>query len=202
MTSKIEMNNFNTLIYKASNPNQVQVSKNDYAILNQGESGYYELLDSRLQEKAEEIADQFTEMFEVDSEKIQTQINTYEGLLLNYKNVAELYLNYKKENIELIKDVKNVTSDVLTNERKTFYQDQKIDGLKNFYFYILLGIYIICFVCFVIFTLVKPSQSSFTVKIASIIGFLVLPFVSKWILGQIIYLIYKGYELLPKNVYQ
>ncbi len=196
------MNNFNTLIYKASNPNQVQVSKNDYAILNQGESGYYELLDSRLQEKAEEIADQFTEMFEVDSEKIQTQINTYEGLLLNYKNVAELYLNYKKENIELIKDVKNVTSDVLTNERKTFYQDQKIDGLKNFYFYILLGIYIICFVCFVIFTLVKPSQSSFTVKIASIIGFLVLPFVSKWILGQIIYLIYKGYELLPKNVYQ
>jgi hypothetical protein len=113
-----------------------------------------------------------------------------------------LYLKYKEENIQLITDLKNVTSDVLTNERKTFYQDQKIDGLKNFYFYILWSIYIICFVGFVVFSLWYPSQTSFTVKIASIIGFLALPFVSKWILGQIIYLIYKGYELLPKNVYQ
>lgn len=199
-TNKLQQSYLNTQPNLASASNQV--TKNNYVTFNQGAYDYDELLDSQLQQKAQEIADKFTEIFETDSENIRKQINTYEGLLLNYTNVAELYLKYKKENMQLIKDLKNGTSDVLTNERKTFYEDQKIDGLKNFYFYILLGIYIICFVSFVIFSLWYPSQTSFIVKIVSILGFLALPFVSTWILGQIIYLIYKGYELLPKNVYK
>lgn len=186
----------------ASGPSEVQVAQKNYVTFTQGESAYNDLLDSQLEEKAQKIAETFTEVFDIDSEKIKTQIDTYDGLILNYKNVAELYLKYKRENIQLIKELKNETNDVLTNERKTFYEDQKIDGLKNFYFYILLGIYIICFICFVAFSLMYPSQTSFKVKIASIIGFLALPFVSTWILGKIIYLIYKGYEMLPKNVYK
>ena len=122
-------------------------------------------------------------------------------MLINFKNVAELYLNYKKENVQLVKDLKNETNDVLTNERKTYYEDQKIDGLKGFYYYILLGIYIICLIGFIIFSLMYPSQSSFIKKIVSIIGFIALPFLSTWILEKFIYLIYTLYELLPKNVY-
>jgi hypothetical protein len=122
-------------------------------------------------------------------------------LLLNFKNVVELYLNYKKENVHLIKDLKDETSDVLTNERKTYYADQKIDGLKSFYFYFLLTIYVICVICFGVFSIMYPSQSDWKIKVATFIGFILLPFFSKWILGKIIYLIYNLYELLPKNVY-
>ena len=122
-------------------------------------------------------------------------------MLINFKNVAELYLKYKKENVQLVKDLKNETNDVLTNERKTYYEDQKIDGLKGFYYYILLGIYIICLIGFIIFSLMYPSQTSFMRKLASIIGFILLPFLSTWILDKIIYLIYAVYDMLPKNVY-
>ena len=115
--------------------------------------------------------------------------------------MAELYLKYKKENVQLIKDLKNETNDVLTNERKTYYEDQKIDGLKGFYYYILLGIYIICLFGFIIFSLMYPSQTSWVIKLATFIGFILLPFFSTWILGKIINLIYILYELLPKNVY-
>ena len=62
------------------------------------------MLDSQLQEKAQEIADKFTAYFDNDSKEITTQIGTYEGLLINFKNVAELYLKYKTENVKLIKD--------------------------------------------------------------------------------------------------
>ena len=38
----------------------------------------------------------FQDTFIQEIEKIKTKIDTYQGLLLNYKNVAELYLKYKK----------------------------------------------------------------------------------------------------------
>ena len=228
MTSQIDMNKFNTLISQASDAvlcdsecrkqretdklkqnylnsqtnlasasNQVQVAQKNYVTFTQGASGYNDVLETQLQDKAQEIADKFTEYFQNDSKEITTQIDTYEGLLLNFKNVAELYLKYKTENVELIKDLKNETNDVLTNERKTYYEDQKIGGLKGFYYYILLGIYII----FLIGFLKYPSQTSFRVKFVSIVGFILLPFFSTWILGRFIALIYTVYEMLPKNVY-
>ena len=200
-TDKLKQNYLNSQTNLSSGPSQVQVAEKNYVTFTEGPSGYNDLLDSRLQEKAQEIVNKFTEYFESDSKEITTQIDTYEGLLINFKNVAELYLNYKKENVQLIKDLKNETNDVLTNERKTYYEDQKIDGLKGFYYYILLGIYIICLIGFIIFSLMYPSQSSLINKIVTFICFILLPFFSTWILEKFIYLIYTLYELLPKNVY-
>jgi hypothetical protein len=200
-TDKLKQNYLNAQTNLASAPNQLQVAQKNYLTFTQGISGYNDLRESELQDKAQEIADKFTEYFDSDSEKIKTQIDTYKGLLINFKNVAELYLKYKKENVQLMKDLKDETNDVLTNERKTYYEDQKIDGLKGFYFYILLAIYIICLIGFIIFSLMYPSQTNWKVKLASFIGFILLPFFSTWILGNIIYLIYKLYDMLPKNVY-
>lgn len=197
----LKQNYLNSQTNLASASNQVQVAEKKYITFTQGQSGYNDLLDNQLQEKAEQIANKFTEYFDTDSQEIKTQFETYHGLLLNFKNVAELYLKYKKENIQLIKDLKNETNDVLTNERKTYYEDQKIYGLKGFYYYILLGIYIIFLIGFIIFSLINPSQTNLKIKLATIIGFILLPFFSTWILGKIIYLIYKAYDLLPKNVY-
>ena len=200
-TDKLKQNYLNSQTNLASAPNQVQVAQKNYVTFTEGPSGYNDLLDNQLQEKAQEIVNKFTEYFMSDSKEITTQIDTYEGLLINFKNVAELYLKYKKENVQLMKDLKDETNDVLTNERKTYYEDQKIDGLKGFYFYILLAIYIICLIGFILFTIMYPSQTTWKVKLASFIGFILLPFFSTWILGNIIYLIYKLYDMLPKNVY-
>ena len=200
-SDKLKQNYLNSQTNLSSASNQVEVAQKNYVIFTQGESAYNDLLDNQLQEKAEQIANKFTEYFQGDSVKIETQIDTYEGLILNFKNVVELYLNYKKENVQLIKDLKDETSDVLTNERKTYYADQKIDGLKSFYFYFLLTIYVICVICFGVFSIMYPSQSDWKIKVATFIGFILLPFFSTWILGKIICFIYNLYELLPKNVY-
>jgi len=197
---KLKQKYLNSQTNLASASNQLQVAQKNYVTFTQGASGYNDLLDNQLQEKAQEISLKFTENFHTDSQAIKTQIETYQGLLINFKNVAELYLKYKKENVQLIKDLKDETNDVLTNERKTYYEDQKIDGLKGIYFYFLLTIYIICLIGFIIFSLIY-SQTNWKVKLASIIGFIALPFFSTWILGKIIYLIYKAYDMLPKNVY-
>jgi lipopolysaccharide export LptBFGC system permease protein LptF len=185
----------------ASAPSQLQTAEQQYVVYTQGQTTYDELQDRELDEKATVIVDTFKENFDEEVIKIQSQINSYNGLLMNYKNVLELLMKYEKENGELFKDIKKETNDVLTNERKSFYEDQNIGSLKFYYFYFLLIIYVICVLCFAAFSLIYPSQSSWVVRLGIFVLLIVLPFVSTWILGMIIYFIYEGYNLLPKNVY-
>jgi hypothetical protein len=180
-----------------SAPNQMQQAQKNYVTFTEGEYAYNELLDEQLHEKAKTIVQTFNETFNKDSDKTTSQINTYEMLLLNYKNVVELCKKYKLENISLFKKLKQETNDILTNERKTYYEDQKIDGLNYFYFYLLIIIYIICVICFGFFSLKNYSRWN----VAMFIGFMVLPFFSSRILKMIIYLMYELYTLLPKIHY-
>jgi hypothetical protein len=200
-TEKLKQQYLNSQTNLASASNQVQVAQKNYVTFTQGESAYNELLDNQLQEKAQVIADKFVENFIEESIKINSQISTYDGLLINFKNVFDLFRKYAKENIELEKELKEQTNDVLTNERKTFYENQNIDSLKFYYYYFLLSIYVIFVLCFGVFSLMYPSQTSWKIKLALLIVFIALPFFSTLILAKIIYLLYEAYNLLPKNVY-
>lgn len=133
---------------------------------------------------------------------ITSQLDIYNGLLVNLKNVDELNRTYKIENNQLFKQFKENTHDVLTNERKTYYEDQQNDILNNYYYYILWTIYIIIVLCIVLFSLIYPSQSSWKIKISIVLIFILLPYISTLILGKIIYIIYWLLNLLPKNVYK
>jgi hypothetical protein len=186
----------------ASAPNQVQVSEKNYITFTEGQPAYNELLDERFTEQANKISEKFQEKFDEESQVVYTQIDTYNGLLINFKNVVDLFLKYKEENKELFKELKQESNDVLTNERKTYYEDQQIDTLKFYYFYFLFFIYGIVVLCFVIFSLIYPSQMSFIKKLAIFIGLNLLPFISTYILGFIISIFYKIYNVIPKNMYK
>ena len=198
---KLKQKYDNSQVNLASASNQVQVAQRNYVTYAQGESVYNDLQDKELYDKATLITDTFKTNFDDESAKIQTQINSYESLYVNYDNVQELYLKYEKENADLFKELKKTSNDVLTNERKTYYEDQSISNLRFYYFYFLLGIYIVCVICFGAFSLLYPSQSSLMVRLAILFAFIALPFIATWILGMILYLLYGGYHLLPKNVY-
>jgi hypothetical protein len=185
----------------ASAPAQVQTAEKNYVLFTEGETAYNTLETDQLQKKAQEISNMFTQNFNNEVTKINSLIETYSGLLINFRNIVDLYIQYKTENIELAKQLKYETNDVLTNERKTFYEDQNIDSLKYYYYYFLFVIYVIFVLCFVAFSFFYPSQSSWVMKIFLFICFIILPFVSSWILATIIYLLYRLYNLLPKNVY-
>lgn len=199
-TLKQNMTNAQTNIISA--PDKFKTAQQNYVTFIAGEEGYNELYEQQLKDKADTIIQKYKEKYDEISQKIKTQIETYQGIFINFKNVTELYLKYKKENAELAKNMRNTTSDVLTNERKTFYQDQQVDVLKFYYYYILFIIYYICIFCFVIFSLIYPSKTDWKIRLAIFIGLILLPFVSTWLLGLFIYIVYEFYNLLPKNVYK
>ena len=153
-------------------------------------------------EQAELFANQTRATFNADATKIQTQIEKYNSLFLNYENIVDLYKKYKRENEELFIELKDDTNDILTNDRKTYYQDQEVNSLNFYYYYFLITVYIICVISFGVFSLMYPSQSTTTAKIIIFFILIALPFISTFILGIIIYLIYELYNLLPKNAYR
>jgi hypothetical protein len=186
----------------ATAPNNVYVSRQNYVVFDQGQPAYDELIDSELLEQAQKLTSYFQTNFDNESQNIFFNIDTYSGLLINLKNIFDLYLKYKEENINLFKKLKDETNDVLTNDRKTYYQDQGIDNLKFYYHYFLLLIYIVAVLCYVVYNFMYPSQVSFIVRIIILGMMVLLPFISTWILGKIVGIFYDIYNWLPKNAHK
>lgn len=181
-------------------PTQVETSFKNYLVYLEGEPAYLEYKESELQAKAEQI----TTTIQQDINKIITDetrnVNTYDGLLINLNNIYEYYQDYLKENIELENKLKTMKSDIVTNDRKTYYEEQGIESLKKYYIVIFV-IYAIVIVSFIVCCFVMPSDLSIKVKIVILVLLIIYPFISSWLLTQLINLYNKTTELLPKNVY-
>lgn len=181
---------------------QYQQAKQNYYTYVSGQGGYNEMLEKELNEKADIIISNFNDTFSDEINQANIQLDSYDGLITNYRNIVDLFKQYLTENNKLEKQLKDESNDVLTNERKTFYEDQQINSLNGYYNYIIWVIYIIAVLCFVIFSLIYPSQTSFKLRLLITVMFIILPFISTWLLGHIIYLVHWSFSLLPKNVYK
>lgn len=181
---------------------EFQLAKRNYYTYVSGENGYNEMIEKELKEISDITVEKYKETYHDELEKIKSQLETYNGLLLNFTNVVDLDRKYKRENKQLYNQLKEDTNDILTNERKTYYEDQGNESLNNYYYYILWIIYIVVLICLIIFSLLYPSQSGLKSKLFLIAFFIVLPFISTWILGKVIYIAYWLFGLLPKNVYK
>lgn len=181
---------------------EFQAAKKNYYTYVSGQTGYDDMIENEFKQKADLIVEKFKENYQDEISKIKSQLDTYNGLLVNFRNVLDLDRKYKRENRQLFKELKENANDVLTNERKTFYEDQQNDSLNNYYYYILWTIYIIVVLCLIVFSLIYQTQTTWKVRLLFVLLFFILPFISTWILGKIIFIIYWLFGLLPKNVYK
>jgi hypothetical protein len=182
-------------------PNFELAKKNYYTYVS-GQSGYNELVEEELTQQADQFIGEFKDNFDTEISNIKTKLETYNGIFINFRNVVDLYEQYKEENIELFKELKDETNDILTNDRKTYYQNQEIDGLNLIYFYILWIIYFVIVCCYGVFSLIYPSQFNWKIRLFILVLFIILPFISTFILGKIIQLLYWLFSMVPKNVYK
>lgn len=174
--------------------------KNNYTYVTRQRG--YKISEKELIKEAKLLTDEFKNNYDLEKTTILAQLDTYDSLLVNFKNVVDLYKWYEKENKELENQLKEDTNDILTNERKTYYEDQQNDLLNYYYYYFLFTIYIIIVICFGVFSLIYPSDFNLTIRVGILLVFVLLPFISSWLLGKIIQLIYLLFNMLPKNVYK
>jgi hypothetical protein len=180
----------------------LELAKKNYFTYISGKSGYNEMVEEELSKNADLFITTFKDNYQEELSKITSQLDTYNGLYINFSNVDELYKKYKKENAILFEQLKEETNDILTNDRKTYYENQQIDLLNAIYFYLLWIIYFIVVACFGVFSLIYPSTFNWKTRLFILLFFVVLPFISPFLLGKIISIIYWLFGFLPKNVYK
>ena len=155
---------------------------------------------SNYTEAATKIASMFRTNFNNEVSILLDKIDNNVILIDNANNINDLYIKYGKENSDLMKEYTTEYSDIETNDRKTYYENQEIDILKNIY-KVLITIYIIIVIVYCVLIFTHHSPYNWKIKLPILIFFIILPFISTKILSFIISIIYKIYNLFPKNIY-
>ena len=131
---------------------------------------------------------------------IQNVLPDYTAKYAEYYYLFDLNTKYDNENEDYNTNTKKEFTDMLKNERKTYYEDQGIDSL-HYYYYWLLAVYILTVIVFVVSFFIFPSDWSPMKKILVLLVLVLLPFVSSYIMAAIIRLLHGAYNLMPKNAY-
>ena len=184
----------------SSAPNQLNIATQDYITYMKGSSGYQEYQEQQFEAKANTTADTYLKKFDDEVNKIKSEITTYNNLFMNYTNVVDLNEKYENAVIMIKNKLKAKTSDILTNDRKTYYEDQGNDNLK-YYNYILSIFYIILLVIYVILFFTHSSYFDWKIRLAFFILLILYYFIGTFLLGKLLSIINKIIRFLPQNVY-
>jgi hypothetical protein len=200
-SKQLEQNYLDSQTNVASAPEQLFTAKKEYITYTQGESGYNEYIDKELQNNAETITSSYQTKFNNSVERIKANIQVYDGLLINFNNVVDLYKKYKKENNDLEKKLKIKSSDTLTNDRKTYYEDQGVNRLKMYYYFLLFVYLFIVFVFLLSVFLVK-TDVKLSIRLLILFLLIIYPFVCYWFFNFLQKVFLHANSYFPNNVYK
>ena len=135
----------------------------------------YELLEEEINEEAknsiENIELEFRKLVSYTKEKNEV----YNNLLENAKNTKELYLTYLEENDALEKELKDLTGDTITNDRKTYYQNQGITTLDDWY-NLMKWVFYFIMILIAFYLFLTRNNLSLLVKLIILLSLFFYPF--------------------------
>jgi len=182
-------------------PEQVEEAAKNFYMFSEGEGGYNNYIVQKLTDKGNIIANTLKTNFDNGINKANNLVDVYKSIYLNYIHVLELLIKYTKENIILENKVKNTTADILTNDRKTYYEDQGIDRLK-FYQIIFKYIYIVIIISYLICYVFMPSSFTWKIRLFYLFLIIIYPFIIKPVFLFIKKILSVIINILPKNIYK
>jgi hypothetical protein len=156
--------------------------------------------EEELKQKSEKISELLGENFNDELSSALTMNSYLNTALINSSYTTELLKGYTEKNLELQLLLRNRHGDILTNDRKTYYETDALNSLQSWYklwwylYYMLVLVLIIALI-------MSPNDLSLIKKIVLSIILIGYPYfidyIVKWINGKIMSI----YSNLPKNVY-
>jgi membrane-associated HD superfamily phosphohydrolase len=184
-----------------SAPDQLLESQKNFFIASQGVSEYNTMIESELTTKSTKIADVMDTEFNNNINEANSLTQTYNTLEQQEEYLYDLKNKYIKENDILTKKINYIFNDIVTNDRKTYYQIQNMSNV-NAWYSLYKVVYIILLVIFFIFIFAVNSNYSFKVKAFIFLLFLIYPWVAGFFIFRIIAFFQHVASLLPKNIYK
>jgi ATP-dependent Zn protease len=157
-------------------------------------------IDNSLEIKSNSIAQTYQQSFSNSIGSAQILSNIYNAQLENFNMANDFYQSYVDENEKLQNVLDENSSNSLTNNRKSYYEDQGIDNLK-WWNALFFRLYIILIIAYVLFFFVSSSNYGVLSKIFILILLVAYIFIAPLILKFLITLYYRATSVLPKNAY-
>ena len=204
-------------------PIELEQSKKNYFVFKEGRTYYNNMKEDELQKSVNKISELLVDNFKDEISTAKTMNIYLNSSLINSENTKELLEKYLQQN-ELLKiKLRERHGDILTNDRKTYYEVEALDRLKLWYrffwwiYYIIVLIMILALVfspssidALSLFTTqlnnqnvtgVRVNVNRVLYKILIIVLLIFYPYyidhILRWIYGIITSLVNR----LPKNVY-
>lgn len=185
-----------------SAPDKLNVAEKNYLLSVLGQGDYDDYIKTRLTTQSNTMGEKITASFVSTLTECVKLNDIYETVYTNYDYLNDLYENYSSTNTDLKNDINKATGDVVTSDRKTYYESQNYSYLKNWYT-VYKFIYIIIIIIFIIFLFVRRSEYSFISRFFILVLFILYPiYITRfvfWIWNKVILRIW---ELLPSNIYK
>jgi len=181
-------------------PIKLEQSKKNYYIFTEGRPYYDNMKEEELKTKANTISQMIEENFNYEVSSANT-MNTYlNTALINSENTKELLKEYLEKNQVLKLKLRDRHGDILTNDRKTYYETEALERLQLWYL-LLWRIYYLLVITFLLSLVLSPSNITLLGKIFLAVFFIFFPYIFHWT-NQVAYKIYYWVlNRIPKNVY-
>jgi lipopolysaccharide export LptBFGC system permease protein LptF len=181
-------------------PINLENTKKNYYVYSEGLPFYDNMREEELQQKADTISTLVSENFnsEVsDANVMNLYLNT---ALINSKYTAELLEDYLEKNKKLKLQLKDRYGDILTNDRKTYYETDALNTL-TFWYKLFWYIYYVLVIMLILAFIFSSTDFSRTTKIIISVFIIFytyyIDYIVRWIYGLWKLLVSR----LPKNVY-
>ena len=181
-------------------PITLEETKKNYYVFKDGRPFYENMLEKELEEKAEHIATIISENFDEEVGTVTTLNEVLNTDTINSVNTFELYDDYAAKNLALEALIAGSKGDILTNDRKTYYETQEYDNLLKWRTR-FLWVYYALVIVFILGIFLLPTQMNIISLIIMVILLLVYPFIIDGIVQTIWRAITQMLGYLPKNVY-
>jgi hypothetical protein len=181
-------------------PIKLEESKKNYYVFTKGENYYNNMLEEELKNKADILALKISESFNEELSSSLTMNQFYDTALINSSYTKELLDSYIKKNSELKLKLRDKRGDILTNDRKTYYETSALERLQlwyKFWWYL----YYISVIVFLLAIFISPSKLSFLIKFIVLVLLVFYPYYVDYLVTGISDFFKKINNNLPKSVY-
>ena len=181
-------------------PIKLEQSKKNFYIYTEGRPFYDNMKEEELKQKANKISDLLKENFNTEVSSANT-MNTYlNTALINSENTQELLQEYLAKNKLLKLKLRESHGDILTNDRKTYYETDALNTLQLWY-KLFWYIYYVIVVILLFALMLSPSELTLIKKIVITVLFIFYPYYIDYIVKWLYSLWGSFVSVLPKNVY-
>lgn len=156
-TEQLEQKYIDAQTNVISAPDKLKQAQKDFFLFSQGVAKYDEVIDNELRKKINIISQMIQSEFDDNVKKAESLTANYSTLKEQDEYMMDLKRMYIEENTVLSHEIKEIFNDIVTNDRKTYYQDQNITrlyGWQNLY----VVVFIILIILFLIFILLADSK--------------------------------------------